>query len=207
MPLTSTETLQLLDRLAKEHRINFAGDLPQSKWPNCHKKTLEGITELGERKFDLFATEPNVTSDEPWKVQAKSQAALLVEKARRSRQRNESSWRFACEPLIFARLEAEVVWYHSIPTSSVTIRPSLAANHCEARVAGSEYGAPKSRQVEKNHLLQQKHYKGGSGIGSHVDVREWHVTRTSKRSDPVIWRKKAPAMVDLAIFLVSKQLG
>jgi hypothetical protein len=66
--------------------------------------------ELGERKLDSFATGPNVTSDEPWKVQVISQAALLVEKSRRCKQRNESSWRFACEPLIFARLEAEVVW-------------------------------------------------------------------------------------------------
>lgn len=65
--------------------------------------------ELGERKFDSFATGPNVTSDEPWKIQVKSQAALLVERSRRCRQRNESSWRFACEPLVFARLEAEVV--------------------------------------------------------------------------------------------------
>jgi hypothetical protein len=186
MPSISTETLQRLDRLAQEHRIKFAGDLPPSKWPRCHKPTLGHATELGERKLDSFATGPNVTSDEPWKVQVKSQAALLVEKSRRCRQRNESSWRFACEPLIFARLEAEVVWYCSIPPTSVTILPSLAANDCEARTVGSEYGAPKSRQAEKKHPQQQKHYKGGSGIGSHVDVREWHAARTSKGPDPAI---------------------
>jgi hypothetical protein len=111
MPSITPETLKLLDRLAKEHRIKFAGDLPSSKWPQCHKKTLKHATELGERRFDSFATELNVISNEPWKVQVKSQAVTLIEKARRSRQRNESTWRFACEPLVFARLEAEVVWY------------------------------------------------------------------------------------------------
>jgi hypothetical protein len=50
----------------------------------------------------------------------------------------------------------------------------------EARTVGSGYGAPKSRQAEKKHPQQQKHYKDGSGIGSHVDVREWHAARTSK---------------------------
>lgn len=120
MPSVSTETLQRLDLLAKEHRIKFAGDLPSSKWPRCHKETLRCVTELGERKFDSFATGPNVTSDEPWKAQVKFQAALLVERSRRCHQRNESSWRFACEPFIFNRLEAEVVWYRSIPLTSVT---------------------------------------------------------------------------------------
>lgn len=76
---------------------------PQSKWPWCHKLTLGRAMKLGERKLDSFAMEPNVTSDEPWKVQVMSQAALLVAKSRRCKQRNESSWRFACEPFIFAR--------------------------------------------------------------------------------------------------------
>jgi hypothetical protein len=34
----------------------------------------------------------------------------LTERAQRCKHRNESSWRFACEPLIFARLSAEVAW-------------------------------------------------------------------------------------------------
>jgi hypothetical protein len=57
--------------------------------------------------------------------------------------------------------------------------PTLMITY-EARTVGSGYGAPKSRQAEKKHPQQQKHYKDGSGIGSHVDVREWHAARTSK---------------------------
>ncbi|KAH9209820.1 hypothetical protein DL95DRAFT_449142 [Leptodontidium sp. 2 PMI_412] len=107
MPSVSTETLQRLDLLAKEHRIKFAGDLPSSKWPRCHKETLRCVTELGERKFDSFATGPNVTSDEPWKAQVKFQAALLVERSRRCHQRNESSWSKNCRKRVWrSELEA-----------------------------------------------------------------------------------------------------
>lgn len=68
----------------------------------------------------------------------------------------------------------------------MTVRPSTATNGCEARTVGSEYGAPKSRQAEKKHPQQQKHYKSGSRIENHVDVREWHVARTSKGPDLAI---------------------
>lgn len=174
MPSVSSETLERLSRLAQEYRITFAGDLPPSKWARCHKPTLECAKALGERKLDSFATEPQVSDDEPWKVQVKSQAAILVEKSKRCRQRNESSWRFACEPLIFARLEAEVAWYSPHPFHS-----SPAANGFKARTVGREYGAPKSRQAEKKHPKQQRHCDSGNGVGSRVVARGQHAARIS----------------------------
>lgn len=97
--------------LAKEQRIEFVSDVPRSNWPSSHEKTLEAIEDLGQRKFDAYAVD-NVTDDiEPWKLHVKSQAKLLTEKAKRQQHRNESSWRYACEHIVFARLEAEVAWY------------------------------------------------------------------------------------------------
>lgn len=206
MPSVSTETLEGLGLLAQEHRIKFAGDLPPSKWPRCHKSTLEGAKALGERKLDSYATESNVSSDEPWKVQVKSQAAILVEKSKRCRQRNESSWRFACEPLIFVRLEAEVVWYSPDP-----FRYSLAANGFEVRIVGREYGAPKLRQAEKKHPKQQRHCGSDNGVGSRAGAHGQHEARISTCLNPSLSREKGKRAVQISSctnhFKVLRQLG
>jgi hypothetical protein len=73
------------------------------------------VIELGQRRFDSYATGSNEMVEKPWKLEIKSQAVLLVEKVRRMPQRNEVTWRSACEPLIFARMEAEVAWYNLAP--------------------------------------------------------------------------------------------
>lgn len=110
MSLTPQVLLQL-ERLAKVHRIELPGEIPESQWPEPHKATLKQAKELGSRTFDTYAIDPKANASEPWKLEAKSQAKLLVEKATRCRRRNEASWRFACEPLVFARFSAEVAWY------------------------------------------------------------------------------------------------
>lgn len=110
MPAKPAQDRKLTARLAKEHRIEFVSDVPRSKWPSSHEKTLEAIRDLGQRKFDTYAVD-NATDDiEPWKLHIKSQAELLTAKALRQQHRNESSWRYACEHIVFARLEAEVAW-------------------------------------------------------------------------------------------------
>ncbi|KAF4631105.1 hypothetical protein G7Y89_g7026 [Cudoniella acicularis] len=49
-----------------------------------------------------------LVSDKPWKPEVKSSATVLVDIAKRCRHRNESSWRYACEPVILGRLSSEV---------------------------------------------------------------------------------------------------
>ncbi|SPO03228.1 uncharacterized protein DNG_05910 [Cephalotrichum gorgonifer] len=107
MPSVSPETLERLERLCKTHRIEFISVLPRSQWPSSHTTIFADVAELGDTKFDQYTA--NAGDDEPWKAATKTQAGLLVEKVRRLRQRNESTWRLHCEPLVFARLEAEVV--------------------------------------------------------------------------------------------------
>ncbi len=111
MPAQPARDPRSAERLAREHRIEFISDIPRSEWPISHRETLEAISDLGQRKFESYAVD-SVTDDiEPWKLHVKSQALLLKEKAGRQRHRNESSWRYACEHIVFARLEAEVAWY------------------------------------------------------------------------------------------------
>jgi hypothetical protein len=104
------EELTRLERLAREYRVDFIGELDSREWPENHKATLAHIQELGRNRFDSYATSTATIDEQPWKLEVKHEACRLVESARRCKRRNESSWRYACEPLIFARLKAEVVW-------------------------------------------------------------------------------------------------
>ena len=113
MPSITPEDLKLLDSLTKEYRIKFLGDVQPRHWPDSHRTVLEHVAELGANKFGSYATDPRVTDGGPWKSDVKHLAANLVERAKRNRHRNESSWRYSCEPLIFARLSGEVAWYVS----------------------------------------------------------------------------------------------
>jgi hypothetical protein len=109
MPL-SRQDIELLERLTKEFKIVFAGDVQPSNWPEFHKETLEHVTKLGKTEFNRYAVDPDIQSEKPWKARVKSLAEDLVETAKRCMGRNESSWRHACEPQIFARLSGDVVW-------------------------------------------------------------------------------------------------
>lgn len=102
--------VEVLGQLVKDNHIEFIDHLPLTSWPTRLKTTFERVVDLGRRTFDDYAIDSNIASDEPWKIQIKSDAEVLVERAKRSQQQNEPTWRFACEPSILARLEAEVVW-------------------------------------------------------------------------------------------------
>lgn len=104
------ELLAHLEKLSREYRIDFAGDLSPSMWPKNHRKTLANAKKLGDNKYDTYAMAPEISQNEPWKLEVKSLAAVLVEKAHRCRHRNESTWRHACEPIILGRLSSEVCW-------------------------------------------------------------------------------------------------
>jgi hypothetical protein len=104
------EHLAHLEKLSEEYRIDFAGELHPSAWPECHKATLANAGKLGDKKYDSYATSSNESENAPWKLKVKDTAAILVETAGRCRHRNESSWRYACEPIILAKLSSEVCW-------------------------------------------------------------------------------------------------
>jgi len=107
MPSVSAETLEQLERLCKVYKIEFIDNLPHSQWPTRLQRIQSDVADLGTRKFDEYATSP--TSAE-WKLKAKAVAEHLVSEVRRQRQRNESTWRHACEPIVFARMKLEVAW-------------------------------------------------------------------------------------------------
>ncbi len=110
-PRSQLESQNCSNPTPKSTGIEFLDDLPSSEWPSCHRKTIEEIRDLGQRKFESYVPEiDDVDDTEPWKLRVKYQAELLAQKVQRQRYRNESSWRYACEHIVFARMEAEVAW-------------------------------------------------------------------------------------------------
>lgn len=111
MTFTSEQRLAL-EKLRKEYRIIFTKDADQENWPASQKCVFEAVQTLGRIKYDDYAVDEDSGGiSEPWKHQAKRLAKTLTEKAEQCVRRNEASWRFACEPLVFTRLSAEVAWY------------------------------------------------------------------------------------------------
>ncbi|KAF4995714.1 hypothetical protein FDECE_12707 [Fusarium decemcellulare] len=108
MPPVSPDSLQTLARLAREYRIEFINDLPVDEWPRSLRKIHGHVTDIGSKQFDSYAVGSQAPCDEPWKLEVKSVAKNLVERACRCTQRNETSWRAACEHVVFSRLSAEV---------------------------------------------------------------------------------------------------
>lgn len=111
MSSKANEDLARLTELSRRYRIVFTADPSQVQVHKCHEKSIEAVFELGSKRFASYASIPEIAESDPWKATAKSLAQMLVEKAERCRQRNESCWRFACEPLVFARLSGDVVWW------------------------------------------------------------------------------------------------
>jgi hypothetical protein len=109
MPTLSPEVVNALQRLCRGKGISFVQDLPQADYPPAHANTLQEVKQLGETRFDSFATDENDAA--PWRLDLKARVLNLVEVAKRCRRRNESTWRFACEHHVLARLRSEVVWY------------------------------------------------------------------------------------------------
>ncbi|KAF9237813.1 hypothetical protein DTO006G1_4932 [Penicillium roqueforti] len=108
MPFTSKERKQV-ERLKRKYRIEFRGEVPSSEWPDSHRPTFNAVDELGKRQFDTYAACATAIENAPWTAEIKKHADELSERAKRCVSRNESTWRFACEPYALARLTSEVV--------------------------------------------------------------------------------------------------
>jgi hypothetical protein len=109
-PKKGDKLLAHLEDLCPKYRIKFLDDLDPSQWPIYHQKVFHNAKLLGGKTFNAYATAPDASENEPWKLKVKSVALLLVKTAGRHRKRNESTWRHACEPIILERLESEVCW-------------------------------------------------------------------------------------------------
>lgn len=115
----------------------FAGETRPSEWPEPHRKTLQAIHELGNRKYDTYADSSEQANQEPWRAERKSLAEVLTQVAKRFHHRNESSWRHGCEPIILGRLSSEVCWQVNPPWKHAVVFlliPDLAGH------AASGYG-------------------------------------------------------------------
>ena len=108
MTFTSDQR-QTLEMLRREYRIFFSKDTDRGNWPQTLKDVFETVQKLGKTEYDRYATDEDRM--EPWKSDAKRQAKMLTEKAEQCVRRNEASWRFACEPLVFSRFSAVIAWY------------------------------------------------------------------------------------------------
>jgi hypothetical protein len=118
---------EAFEDLRRKRRIHFRGPLVSAEWPQNHRQSFATIERLGNMKYNEYSTELNKEiGNEPWKIQAKDLATRLTEQAARCHRRNEASWRFACEPLIFARLNAEVTWSVRIAVSCARIHVLIA---------------------------------------------------------------------------------
>jgi len=110
MPTLTPEQLVHLEELSQKYRIEFLGEIDSLNWPECHEDTLNGIKQVVSKRYDGYATNPALLGTDPWKMERKSHAMVLVKNADRSRCRNESTWRHACESFILSRLSSEVCW-------------------------------------------------------------------------------------------------
>jgi hypothetical protein len=109
MPFMAKER-QKVEKLRRRYRIEFLGEVPRHEWPESHRSVFTAVDELGRRQFDTYAIDPTTVETVPWTAEVKKQADELTERAKRCVRRNESTWRFACEPYALARLTSEVVW-------------------------------------------------------------------------------------------------
>lgn len=110
MSSKQADDIARLTELSRVHRIVFDADSSRVQFHKSHEKSIEAVCKLSNKKYASYADVPGLDDSNPWKATAKSLAEMLTEKVDRCRQRNESSWRFACEPLVFARLSGDVVW-------------------------------------------------------------------------------------------------
>ena len=110
MPTLKPKQLVHLQDLCQKYRIEFLGEIDSSNWPECCEDTLGGAKEVASKRYDAYATNPALLGTDPWKMERKSHAMVLVKSANRSRGRSESTWRHACESFILSRLSSEVCW-------------------------------------------------------------------------------------------------
>lgn len=109
MPL-SKENRRIFERRRREYGIEFIDSLPPKKWPAAHAEVFTAIAEIREYRYSQYAAIHGEEAGTPWKGQAKRHTRKLVERAQLCVSRNESTWRFACEPLVLGRFSSEVAW-------------------------------------------------------------------------------------------------
>ncbi|KAJ5738051.1 hypothetical protein N7493_001206 [Penicillium malachiteum] len=97
-----------VEKLRRKHRIEFGGEVPPDEWPNSHRSTFSAVQRLGKTEFDTYAARAKTIEDAPWAADIKNNAEELSQRAKLCVRRNESTWRFACEPYALARLTSEV---------------------------------------------------------------------------------------------------
>jgi hypothetical protein len=109
---SNRETRDNLEKLLKEYGIVFPKNVPEAHWPPNHRDVFKQIQKLGTYKYDGYTVGDDDLglAERPWRYPTKQLAKKLIEKAEQCVRRNEASWRFACEPLVFARFSVEVAW-------------------------------------------------------------------------------------------------
>lgn len=119
------EQRQNIERLCQEKRIVFDRDALETDWPENHHSVFSAIKALGQSTYGGYEADDQSSTalESPWKYEAKSSAQQLAHIAKQCVQRNEASWRFACEPLILGRFNAQIAW------SVDPIRYSLCSLH------------------------------------------------------------------------------
>ncbi|KAL2126298.1 hypothetical protein VTI74DRAFT_1230 [Chaetomium olivicolor] len=110
MPPLTLEEVRLREELCMEYRIVFAGETRPSEWPERHRRTLQQVRELGNRKYDTYADSPERGDYEP-------------------------CWRHGCEPIILGRLSVRSVaglaggriWRSDIESDNLAVAQDKAA--------------------------------------------------------------------------------
>ncbi|KAJ5910337.1 hypothetical protein N7504_004980 [Penicillium tannophilum] len=138
-----------VEKLRRKYRIEFDGEGAPQEWPNSHRSTFSAVQRLGKTQFDNYAACATTIENAPWAADTKNHAEKLSERAKRCVRRNESTWRFACEPYALARLTSDV-----------------------ACCVGREYGAQKLKRRVRGIRLKQKPYVLDKENENHVAVRE-----------------------------------
>ncbi|KAI1368239.1 hypothetical protein F5Y08DRAFT_355490 [Xylaria arbuscula] len=133
MPTLTPDELRRLEDLSYKYRIKFCGEIRPIDWPEYHRETLGNAKKLADKKYDVYATDAT-PSENPWKRERMSHAVHLVQRARRSRSRNESSWRHACESFILSRLLSE----SGLSAPGVAVGNRSRARRCKQRIDRSK---------------------------------------------------------------------
>ncbi|KAL6888039.1 hypothetical protein GGI43DRAFT_425928 [Trichoderma evansii] len=108
-PVSLSRKRKAYENLRRKCDIKVIDDLPRDSWPQSQHDIFRSIKQLANIKYDEYDVQQDPDrSTAPWKQEAKSQARRLIEKAKDCVCRNEATWRFACEPLVFSRLTAEI---------------------------------------------------------------------------------------------------
>ncbi|KAI0553686.1 hypothetical protein F4679DRAFT_530152 [Xylaria curta] len=135
----------VFERLRREYNIVFADTLASNDWPANHRIVFESIDKLKQFKYSTYATPQDCRDDldtTPWKGEAKIRARKLTDKVKDCLSRNEATWRFACEPLVFSRLNSEV--------ACKTCRQRVWRSEVEAKLDGDNNAASNLRQRQEN---------------------------------------------------------